>query len=85
MMSVVVWTKPMCPYCDKAKALLNSRNISYELRDLGGEWTKEQLLESVPNARSVPQILINGTCIGGYDQLVTYIEETGFNGTGATL
>jgi glutaredoxin len=43
------------------------------------------LLEQFPNARTVPQIIINGDKIGGYNELVSYIEETGYNGTGLTL
>jgi glutaredoxin len=42
-------------------------------------------LESIPTARSVPQVVINGDTIGGYEQLATYLEDTGFNGTGYSL
>jgi glutaredoxin 3 len=84
-MTVVVWSKYHCPYCDKAKALLDNKGIKFEERKIGDGYTKEDLLESVPDARTVPQIIINGSAIGGYDQLMKYIEETGFNGTGHTL
>lgn len=84
-MEVIVWSKYQCPYCDKAKALLNNRNIKFEERKIGDGWAKEDLLEAVPTARSVPQIIINGKAIGGYDQLAKYIEETNFNATGHTL
>jgi len=85
MMSVIVWTKENCPSCVKAKTLLDNRKISYELRQVGEDWTREQLLESIPTARSVPQVVINGDTIGGYEQLATYLEDTGFNGTGHSL
>lgn len=85
MTNVVVWTKENCPYCDRAKLLLDNYSISYELRQVGDGWTREQLLEAVPNARTVPQIVINGDIIGGYDALSTYLEETNYNGTGYTL
>jgi len=84
-MTVIVWTKENCSFCERAKILLDNYNIAYELRQLGEGWTKEQLLEVVPNARTVPQIIINGDIIGGYDDLSTYLEETNFNGTGYTL
>jgi glutaredoxin len=84
-MTVVVWSKYQCPNCEKAKNLLKSKNIEFEERKIGDGWTKEDLLESVPNARSVPQIFINSNLVGGYNELVTYIENTGFNGTGHTL
>lgn len=85
MISVIVWTKENCPSCVKAKTLLDNRKISYELRQVGEDWTREQLLESIPTARSVPQIVINGNNIGGYEQLMSYLEDTGFNGTGYSL
>jgi|TARA_B100000780_G_scaffold261515_1_gene214002 glutaredoxin len=82
---VEVLSKPLCPYCDKAKALLTSLNIPFTTRTLGEDLTKEELLEISPSARTMPQIIINSEVIGGYDQLNTYIENTGFNGTGWSL
>ena len=76
-MKVTVWSKNPCPYCDQAKALLKSRGIEFEERNLTtGNWTKEQLLEAVPTARTVPQIIINGMLVGGFTELRKYIEET---------
>lgn len=85
MMNVIVWSKDNCPSCHKAMTLLDTYKVNYEVRKIGTEWTREQLLEAVPNARSVPQVVINNDIIGGYEALATYIEETGFNGSGASL
>ena len=82
MNPVIVWSKYNCPYCDQAKALLKDRGIPFEERKIGDGYTKEELLEAVPNARTVPQIIINGTSIGGFTELRKYIDETGFNGSG---
>ena len=82
MNSVIIWSKYNCPYCDQAKALLKDRRIPFEERKIGDGYTKEELLEAVPNARTVPQIIINGTSIGGFTELRKYIDETGFNGSG---
>lgn len=68
-MQAIVWSKIDCPYCDRAKALLKMKGIEYEERVVGVGWTKEQLLEAAPSARSVPQIFIDGLLIGGYDKL----------------
>lgn len=84
-MNIVVWSKYHCPYCDQAKALLTQRGVEFEERKIGDGWTREDLLESVPNARTVPQIFLGEKLIGGYTDLVKYIDETGFNGTGETL
>ena len=74
-MKALIWSKDMCPYCDRAKALLTSKGIQYEERRVGGGWTKQQLLESVPNARTVPQIFLDEVLIGGYDQLKAFFDK----------
>lgn len=74
-MQALVWSKDFCGYCDRAKRLLEQKGISYEERKIGTNWTKEQLLESVPTARTVPQIFLEGNHIGGYDDLVKYFNE----------
>ena len=76
MTRAIVWSKDYCPYCVNAKALLDSKGIVYEERNISqGEWTKEQLLEAVPGARTVPQIFLDGELIGGYDQLREYFTS----------
>jgi len=75
-MTAIIWSKDQCPYCDQAKALLTQRNIAYEERKIGYGYTRENLLEAVPNARTVPQIFINNQLIGGFTELRTYIEQT---------
>jgi glutaredoxin 3 len=68
-MKTIVWTKPNCPNCDQAKALLKNKGIEYEERNIGVDWTKEQLLEAVPTARTVPQIFMGEEYVGGYTEL----------------
>jgi glutaredoxin len=68
-MKAIVWSKDQCPYCDQAKALLKSRNIEFEERNVSHDWTREQLLEAAPNARSVPQIFLDETLVGGFNEL----------------
>jgi glutaredoxin len=68
-MKAIVWSKDQCPYCDQAKALLKSRNIEFEERNVSQDWTREQLLEAVPNARTVPQIFLDQELVGGFNEL----------------
>jgi glutaredoxin 3 len=75
-MKAVIWSKYNCPYCDQAKALLAQRGIAFEERKIGDGYTKEELLEAVPNARTMPQIFLNDQLIGGFTELQKYIEET---------
>jgi glutaredoxin len=74
-MKAIIWSKYHCPYCDQAKALLEQQGIEFEERKIGDGFTKEELLQAVPNARTVPQILIDNQLIGGFTDLQKYLKE----------
>jgi len=82
---IEIYGKPMCPFCDKAKRLCETRGFDFTYKSLGTDYTREELMEQFPNARTVPQIVINGLKIGGYEQFTQYLDDTGYNGTGHTL
>jgi glutaredoxin 3 len=73
-MKAIVWSKYQCPYCDQAKALLTQKGIQFEERKIGDGWTKEDLLEAVPTARSVPQIFLNEELVGGFTELQKHLQ-----------
>lgn len=75
-MKAVIWSKYDCTFCEQAKNLLDLKGYEIEERKIGDGYTKEDLLESVPMARSVPQIFIEGKLVGGYNELLKYLEET---------
>ena len=75
-MTTIVWSKYHCPYCDQAKALLSQKGIAFEERKIGDGWTKEELLEAIPTARTVPQIIMDGELIGGFTELRTKLTES---------
>ena len=68
-MRAIVWSKDACPYCVQAKTLLTQKGIEFEERKIGEGWTKEQLLEAVPDAGTVPQIFLDGELVGGFTEL----------------
>ena len=75
-MRATVWSKDQCPYCVMAKDLLRARGMEYEERNISqGTWTREQLMEAVPHARTLPQIFIDHQLIGSYDQLKKYFQK----------
>jgi glutaredoxin len=74
-MQAVIWSKYNCPYCDQAKNLMQLRGIQYEERKIGDGYTREDLLEAVPTARTVPQIFLDGKLVGGYDALRKVLNE----------
>lgn len=69
MKQAIIWTKDNCNYCTQAKMLMDAKGIQYEERHIGKEWTKEQLLESIPSARTVPQIFLDDEYVGGFTEL----------------
>ena len=73
-MKAVVWSKDACPFCVQAKALLESKGIEIEERNIMHGWTKEQLLEAVPNARTLPQIFLDDAHIGGFTELRKHLQ-----------
>jgi glutaredoxin 3 len=82
---IEIYGKPACPHCDQAKRLCEQRELEYKYFQLDTDFTREEVLEMFPGARTFPQIKVNGTSIGGKDQLGTYLEETNYNGTGYSL
>jgi glutaredoxin len=68
--SAQVWSQSNCPACVEAKRLLDMHGIQIEERMLGiNGYTKKELIEVVPHARSVPQIFVDGEYVGGLQEL----------------
>ena len=72
-MKAVVWSKDHCPFCEQAKSLLKLKGIEFEEKKIGHGYTREQLLEAVPNARTVPQIFLDDQLIGGFQELKKHL------------
>lgn len=69
MPNIQVYSTPNCPYCVRAKALLQSKNLSFEEIDVSEDINSLQKMVKLSGLRSVPQIFINDQSIGGYDDL----------------
>lgn len=69
MVEVIMYSTGYCPYCTKARELLNNKNVAFtEIRiDLQTELRDEMIAKS--GRRTVPQIFINSQAIGGCDDL----------------
>lgn len=68
--AVAVFTRPGCPHCARAKALLADRGLAYDEVSVPGA----QTLFAVSGAKTTPQIYINGQRIGGADELEAYLD-----------
>ena len=69
MAKVEIFTGPNCGYCERAKALLNERNIVYQELDISEEKNLAMFAERLPRLKTIPQIFINDEHIGGEEDL----------------
>lgn len=76
MPAITVYTTAMCPYCSRAKALLEKKGASFEeIRAGFNTDLKAQMIERSGGARTFPQIFIGETHVGGCDELFALDAE----------
>ena len=71
---IEIYGKTQCPFCDKAKALCEREDMEYTYKQLGEDFGGEEMLEIFPNARTFPQIIVDGNKIGGYTELQALVD-----------
>lgn len=68
---IEIYTKPLCPFCIRAKRLFKQKGVDFDEIDI---WLsakkKQEMLERAEGRRTVPQIFIDGRGIGGCDELM---------------
>lgn len=70
MASVEIYTTMMCPFCYRAKALLEAKGVAYKEYDVSANPAlRQQMRERAEGRHTVPQIFIDGAAIGGSDEL----------------
>lgn len=69
MNNVEIYTKAYCPYCHRAKALLDSKGIEYKEYEVSRSEALQQKMRERSSRRTVPQVFINGKHVGGSDDL----------------
>ncbi len=71
MPNIEIYSKTTCPYCIRAKRLLDGKGLTYEeyVIDFGGE-RRQEMIQRAGGRTTVPQIFIGGRHIGGCDDLV---------------
>ena len=72
---VKMYTLAVCSYCTAAKRLLTERGFEYEEIDIQQEGISRDKLAELTGGRSVPQIIIDGKPIGGYDNLLALDQK----------
>ena len=78
-MKIEIYSKPACPFCDKAlflaQQVVQESVHTYNKFMLNEDFTREELFEKFPTARTFPQITIDGESIGGYTEFEAYLRE----------
>ncbi|AOT07025.1 glutaredoxin 3 [Pseudoalteromonas luteoviolacea] len=68
---VIIYTKDYCPFCHRAKALLDSKGVTYTEYDIAVQpELRDEMIEKANGGHTVPQIFINGQHIGGCDDMM---------------
>ena len=75
-MEFVIYSRPFCTFCDKAKDLLNSKRLSYREYVVGVDISREELIHKFPDAKTLPIILrADGPMIGGFKELDDHLHN----------
>jgi len=76
MPHIEIYTKSYCPFCQRAKSLLDSKGASYQEYEVSTDETLQQEMHTRSGRRTVPQVFINNQHIGGSDDLIA-AEQSG--------
>lgn len=77
-MNITIYTKHNCPNCYTAKSLLHNRGLEYsEINIDEGPVTRENFMSAYPEARQMPQIIIDGQRVGGLAGLQAALKQLG--------
>jgi glutaredoxin 3 len=77
MSNVVIYTKDYCPFCHRAKALLESKGVAFTEYDIAAQpELRDEMINKANGGSTVPQIFINDAHIGGCDDMMA-IEAQG--------
>jgi len=77
-MAIIVYSKPACVYCEKAKALLTRLGYEYTVKVVSKDLSLEELFKELgKQVRTIPQIVIDSKHIGGYNELVEHFINKG--------
>ena len=68
-MNIEIWGKEPCPFCVMAKNLCEQKGLEYNYKHYGIDFSRNEMLDTFPTARTFPQIIVNEEKIGGYDNL----------------
>jgi glutaredoxin 3 len=74
-MKVEIYSKPACPFCVQAKTLAEQKGYDLTYKMLDEDFSREQLFEVFPTARTFPQIIVDGDKIGGFTEFKALVDS----------
>ena len=70
MKNIIMYTGPLCNFCDAAKRLFSRNNLKYKEIDISSkEGLRDEMIKKANGKRTIPQIFFNEDHIGGYQEL----------------
>ena len=70
MKKILMYSGPMCNFCEAAKRLLNRNNLEYKVIDISsGDGIRDEMIKKSNGKRTIPQIFFNDYHVGGYQEL----------------
>ena len=74
-MKVEIYSKPQCPFCVQAKNLAEQKGYDLTYKMLEEDFSREELFETFPGARTFPQIIVDGEKIGGFTDFKALVDS----------
>ena len=65
----IIYSKDNCQQCDAAKLLCQMKGLEFDVKKLGTDFSREDILALAPNTRSFPVVFKGNTLVGGLQQL----------------
>lgn len=69
MAKILIYTTDYCPYCVRAKALLQQKNVEFKEIKINSDSLRDEMIKKSGGKKTVPQIFIDDQHIGGFDDL----------------
>ena len=76
MKNIIMYTGPMCNFCDAAKRLFSRNNLEYKEIDISSkDGLRDEMVKKANGKRTIPQIFFDDQHIGGYDEIRALEKE----------
>ena len=75
MISLIVYSKPDCPYCEKFVAVMEHQELTFVEYKLGSQFSEQEFYNEFGEGATFPQVVLNGENLGGCQDSIRYMQE----------